>query len=467
MKKTVACMLTAAMLSATVPVFADADKPTLYIAGDSTAQTYRASSNYPQKGWGQVFADYFNDDIIIENRAIGGRSTKRFIDDGRLDKIFEEIKPGDYLFIQFGINDGAKDKPERYTSIEDYKTLLKDRYIGETEKHGAIPVLLTPSPAATWDEENNKFKDTRLDYGAATRELAAETGCKFIDINRILTDTYNSMGKDDVLSGYFVCEPLESVQYPVGTDDHTHLKEKGAKLIAGLIANAIHEYVPELIKYLKGEEVFTDIAGHWAESTIRAAQYSGVVSGIGDGLFAPDAKVTRAEFLKMAMEAAEIPGHAYREGECLDAVQDDWYCYYLQGALDKGLIPQAMTGGTTETVVKVAAEATEEKEAVTAEIMSYTGEFKGNTPITREEMAVIAMNCLSYAAKHSDKEIKTTDTEKKVTDNDISEAYMNTVEAAYSYGLVDGMDDGSFQPKDELTRAQAVTIVARIMDQLK
>ena len=57
MKKAVACVMTAAMLSATVPVFADADKPTLYIAGDSTAQTYDYAKVYPQTGWGQVFAD--------------------------------------------------------------------------------------------------------------------------------------------------------------------------------------------------------------------------------------------------------------------------------------------------------------------------------------------------------------------------------------------------------------------------
>ena len=468
MKKAMAGILTAAILTAAaVPVFAEDDKPTIYIAGDSTAQTYRALSNYPQMGWGQVFADYFNDDIIVENRAIGGRSTKRFIDDGRLDKIYEDIKPGDYLFIQFGINDGAKDKPERYTSVEDYKTLLKDKYIGEIEKRGATPILMTPTAAANWDDEKNEFKDSRLEYGVATRELAAELGCKFIDINRIMTDTYNSMKKEDVLSGYFICEPLESVAYPEGTDDHTHLKEKGARLIAGLIAEAIPEQVPELIKYLKGGEVFTDIGGHWAENTIKSAQYSGIVSGIGNGLFAPDANVTRAEFLKMAMEAAGIPGHAYREGECFDAAQDDWYCYYLQGALDKGLIPQTMTGGKTETAVKVLTEATDEKEAATAEILTYTGEFKGNMPITREEMAVIAMNCLSYAAKHSDKEIKTVSKENSIIDRDITEAYLNTIEAAYSYGLVEGMDDGSFHAKDNLTRAQAVTIISRMAEHLK
>lgn len=447
------------------------EKTTIYIAGDSTAQTYNYTSAYPQTGWGQMFDGYFTDDVTVVNRSIAGRSAKSFNNDGRLDAILTEMHPGDYVFIQFGINDGAVDKPERYISVEDYKTLITEKYIGEVEKRGGIPVLMTASAAAWWDEENNNFMESRQDYADPTREIAEETGCAFIDANRIMTDAWNSMDKDEVLSGYFICEPLESKAYPTGTNDTTHMKSAGAKRVAGLIADAIPECVPELAQYLKGEETFTDIDGHWAEEEINALSYKGLIEGDGSGKFNPDGTVTRAEFLKMAMDAAGIVGHAYREGECLDATNDDWYCYYLQGALDKDLIPLAMIGGSNIKTTKVLSEATEDKEAVTIDINVYqSGSFNGNNPITREEMAVIAMNCLSYAMKNASKPIAFVPFQsdgKGFIDDDIYEEYVNTIEAAYSYGLVNGMGDGTFEPKETLTRAQAAAVVNRLANLLK
>ncbi|MGN1116178.1 MAG: rhamnogalacturonan acetylesterase, partial [Candidatus Ornithomonoglobus sp.] len=164
------------------------EKTTIYIAGDSTAQTYDYTKAYPQTGWGQVFGDYFTDDVVVENRAMAGRSSKSYDNDGRLDKILTEMHPGDYVFIQFGINDGAAAKPERYISVEDYKKLITDKYIGEVKKRGGIPVLLTPTAASWWDEENNCFMESRQDYAEPTREIAEETGIEFIDINDIMTD---------------------------------------------------------------------------------------------------------------------------------------------------------------------------------------------------------------------------------------------------------------------------------------
>lgn len=447
-----------------------AENPTIYIAGDSTAQTYNYETAYPQTGWGQMFSDYFTDEVKIENRAMAGRSSKSYDNDGRLDKILTEMCPGDYVFIQFGINDGAENKPERYISVEDYKKLITEKYMGEVEKRGGIPVLMTASAAGWWDEENNNFMESRQDYADPTREIAEETGCKFIDINRIMTDKWNTMDKNEVLSGYFVCEILESKAYPVGTNDTTHMKEKGAGLTASLVAEAVKTEIPELAQYLKDEEVFTDIDGHWAETYIKALSDKGVIEGDGSGKFKPEDTVTRGEFLKMAMDAAGIVGHAYREGECLDAENNDWYCYYLQGALDKDLIPEKMIDNCeVEKVTKTLAEATEESEAVTVDVNVYTGEFNGDTAITREEMAVIAMNCLSYAIKNSDEEMDITPFPSVVgfVDSDIYEEYVNSIDGAVSYGLVEGMGEGIFAPKDNLTRAQAATVINRLVNLLK
>lgn len=446
-----------------LPAREKAEKPTIYIAGDSTAQTYDYTKVYPQTGWGQVFDEYFNDDIIIENRSMGGRSSKSYNNDGRLDRILTEMHPGDYVFIQFGINDGAENKPERYISVEDYKKLITEKYIGEVEKRGGTPVLMTANAAAWWDEENNCFMESRKDYADPTREIAKETGCKFIDENKIVTDAWNSMDKYSVLSGYFVCEPLESKAYPTGTNDTTHMKAKGAKRVAKLIAEAIPENVPELAKYLKGNETFTDIQGHWAENVIKTLAELDKVSGVGDNKFNPDGTVTRAEFLKMAMDSFGIVGHAYRDGECLDATNDDWYCYYLQGALDKNIIPQEMIENCkVENVTKTLAEATDDKEAVTTDVNVYTGKFDGNKPITREEMAAITFSCKAYTMRNvSDWDnILLADSFKD--SDEIDKKYKKDVMYAHKYGYINGMEDGRFAPKENLTRAQAAVVMSNL-----
>ena len=467
MKTLLAGILTAFLISSATSALADENKPTIYIASDSTAQTYKQSIYYPEIGWGQVFGDLFTDEVVVDNRATGGRSTKRYYDEGRLDKILEVIKPGDYLFVQFGINDGDTRKEDRYISVEDYKKLLKEEYIGEVQKRGAIPILLTASASASWDEENGQFSYSRTKYANATREVAQETGCRMIDINKVMTDTYNTMDKDEVLSGYLICEPLESAQNPAGTDDRTHFKEKGARRVASLIAEQIPVCVPELAQYLKGDESFTDISGHRYEADIRNALENGLINCSGDCKFDPDREVTRGEFLKMAMDAAGIPGHGLRAGECLEATADDPYCYCLQGALDKGLIPLEMTGVVIEPKLMQLSEATEEKEAVTKKIMSYRCGFKSDIPITGEEMAVIAMNCLSYAADNRNKELAFVTDKIDISNSGIPIAYLNKVRQAFFYGLINESESGSFSPKGSVTRAQAIAVANRMAELLR
>jgi len=454
------------------------EKTTIYIAGDSTAQTYDYTKNYPQTGWGQMFGAYFTDEVVIENRSMAGRSLKSYNNDGRLDKILTEMHPGDYVFVQFGINDGAVNKPERYISVEDYKKLMTEKYIGEVVKRGGIPVILTPSAAGWYDDAESRFVESRLDYAIPTAEVAQETGCAFIDINQIMTDAWNAMDKEEVLSGYFVCEMLESKAYPTGTNDTTHMKPKGAKVVAGMVAQAIKTELPELAQYLKGDAAFTDIAGHWGETYIKALASKGLVDGVGDGKFNPDGTVTRAEFLKMAMDAAEIPGHAYRDGECLDATTDDWYCYYLQGALDKNLIPTDMIEDCKyEEVTKTLAEATEDKEAVTETVNVFTGKFDADKPITREEMAVIASLCVIDSIMSEENkapfvhgsESDFIDFEyTRYSDHDeIKNSYLGEVYSMQAAELISGMGDGTFAPKATLTRAQAAVVINKLANLLK
>ena len=455
------------MLFASAPVFAEDHKPTIYIAGDSTAQTYKQSIDNPQRGWGQVFEDYFTTDINVVNRAIGGRSTIRYIREGRLDEIHRIIKPGDFLFVQFGINDATIDTPEKYIDVEGYKALLRDEYIAKTERLGATAILMTPSAGCYYDDKAGRFRDSRIEYAEATRDLASEIGCKFIDINKIMTATYNTMDKDDVISGYLLCEPLESVKAPPGKNDYSHFKEKGARLVCKLITQAIPECVPELTKYIRGDIVFNDMHGHWAEQDVYRALANGFILPDRTGLFRPDDPVTRGEFLKMVMEASQIVTHGFRAGECLEVERDEQYRFYLQGALDKGLIPIEMTNGIMVPVTKTLVEADGENEAVTIDMMSYTCGFRPNWHITKEEMASIAINCLMYAQTQLGKEVSTYYFGGAFNDTDISPWCQGLLDLALSYGLISGDDDGLFHPKEDVTRVQAVMVINRIAEQLQ
>lgn len=208
---------------------------------------------------------------------------------------------------------------------------------------------------------------------------------------------------------------------------------------------------------------FSDISGHWAEPVINALADKGVVNGVSPTAFNPEGTVTRAEFLKMAMETNEIKPVEFRDGECLDALKRDWFCGYLQSALDKGLIPSEMIGGYT---VKVISEKDEDGN-ITSKAF-YNGVFGGNTPITREEMAVITQNTYQYSLNANTMRDMNEALETEFTDSaDISEWALQSIKLACAQGFIEGMDDGSFAPTATATRAQSAAIISRVMDKVK
>lgn len=205
---------------------------------------------------------------------------------------------------------------------------------------------------------------------------------------------------------------------------------------------------------------FTDISGHWAEATINTLADKGVINGITATSFKPEGTVTRAEFLKMAMEASGIKAVAFRVGECLDATAKDWFGGYLQSALDKGLIPSEMISNYSVEVVSK----TDESGNVISKAI-YSGVFLGNLPITREEMASLAQITYQYSLNANTMKNMEKAVELEFTDNDsISEWAIPNVRLACAQGFIMGMDDGTFSPKSTATRAQAAVIISRIMD---
>jgi lysophospholipase L1-like esterase len=123
---------------ATYPV--STGTPTVYVAGDSTVSTYTAAQA-PQEGWGQEIQKFFTSDVVIVNKAIGGESSKSFADQGHLAEILAVIKPGDYLFAQWGINDRSVAGPDRATDpATTFRTYLKQYIDGAQwqERHPGL-----------------------------------------------------------------------------------------------------------------------------------------------------------------------------------------------------------------------------------------------------------------------------------------------------------------------------------------
>jgi len=213
-------------------------KTKIFIAGDSTAQTYNEERDGLIKGWGQMLDCYLNENIEVVNHAIGGRSTNSFIAEGRWDKLLSEVKPGDYVFIQFGHND-ASTRPERHTSYEEYEVNLK-RMVEDVREKDAHPVLLTSLVMRTF--VNGHLTDNRLKgYPAITRKVAKEEEVSLIDVNLKSRDFITMLGDEASKPYYRWVEPGVDPKKPDGLQDDTHMMEKGAKKVAQFVAEGIAE----------------------------------------------------------------------------------------------------------------------------------------------------------------------------------------------------------------------------------
>lgn len=221
------------------------DVTTIFTIGDSLVQTYN-ETYAPQTGWGQTLQNYFDEDkVVVENHALGGRSSGSFMREGRLNEVLVNINPGDYVLIEFGHNDASKQKEDRYVSVEDYKVLLKEQYIRAVEQRGGIPVLVTLVNRNDYDKVTGQFNVSFARYVNAMKEVAAENNANIIDLNAKTVAYFTQLNKtfgigitEAVIFNY--AEPGEySGAYSDGVADNTHLQEYGAKIVAGMVAEGL------------------------------------------------------------------------------------------------------------------------------------------------------------------------------------------------------------------------------------
>ena len=211
--------------------------PRIFWAGDSTVKQNDFTS-YPQCGIGQGFALYVKKEILIVNRAENGRSTKSFINEGRLDFIEENIKTGDYLFIQFGHNDEKPDE-ERYTEPQtSFKENLR-KYINVARNVGAYPLLITPLYRRIFVEGGKLIENTHLDYPQAMIELGEECDVPVIDLCTLSKRLIEKTGDEESKKWFMYFNEGEYPLYPEGKKDNTHLRFEGAVKFAEIIASCI------------------------------------------------------------------------------------------------------------------------------------------------------------------------------------------------------------------------------------
>lgn len=198
---------------------------TLYIAGDSTAARKYADAA-PETGWGMALPFFLRGRLKIANHAMNGRSSKSFVDEGRLAVILETIGPGDRLLIQFAHNDEKSADPTRYTEPwSTYQEYLK-QYVDGARSRGARPVLVTAVERRKFDAEGTALP-THGEYPAAMRSLADAEGVPLLDVQALSLALWQKLGVEET-KAYFNWTATEQ--------DNTHFNPPGAIEVARLVA---------------------------------------------------------------------------------------------------------------------------------------------------------------------------------------------------------------------------------------
>jgi rhamnogalacturonan acetylesterase len=243
------------------PLIADADatpsKPTLFIVGDSTVR----NSTKGQQGWGERIAEHFDlTRINVVNKAIGGRSSRTFITEGRWDEVLRAARPGDFVLIQFGHNDGiAPDDPQRprgtirgtgdetqqivhpHTKqpevVHTYGWYLR-KYVADARARGMTPILCSPIPRLPQRKLSEPLP-AASSYPLWAEQVARAEKAPFIDLHGMILRRYVNHDPAELKSKYF-CDA-----------DNTHTSPAGAAFNAGIVAEGIRKLDGvELAEYL-------------------------------------------------------------------------------------------------------------------------------------------------------------------------------------------------------------------------
>jgi DNA sulfur modification protein DndE len=261
-------------------------KVTIFMIGDSTMADKPLNDN-PERGWGQLFPQYFTGDARIRNYAVNGRSTKSFIREGRWDSVMKYMQKGDWVFIQFGHNDSKSEDTTRYAAPKGaYRDNLV-RFINDTRARGGNPILVTPVMRRKFDE-NGKFVDTHGEYPGVVRALAKEMNVPLIDLHKSSQALIEQTGVEQSKDLFLWIDPKHFKAAAEGKKDDTHFSEYGAASMASLVANELREKKIGLASYLRysahpeklAYELPKIYQPHFKKDTFNIVSYGAVNDGI-------------------------------------------------------------------------------------------------------------------------------------------------------------------------------------------
>lgn len=240
---------------------------TVWIAGDSTV----ANGNTPcPRGWGGAFAPHFGDLVSVRNSAVGGRSVHTWLYEvqtvtdetgecalnrgangepllqPRWQTMLDEMKAGDYLFIQFGINDSSA-TCDRHVGIEAFKAAY-GMMAAEAKQRGAQPIFLTPVSSIACN--GNTARGSRGGFVPATIEAGEEFDVPVIDLHARSVELFQARGFCPVAGGDVSAETTGAVG-DFFCDDHTHFSSAGAIEISDVVVRALVEQQIPLAAYLR------------------------------------------------------------------------------------------------------------------------------------------------------------------------------------------------------------------------
>lgn len=420
------------------------DLPTLYIAGDSTVTDQ--STSYPYHpacsycGWGQMLPLFFKPGICISNHAHSGLTSETFRSEGHYDIVYNLLKPGDFVLIQFAHND---QKLPHLAAYQGYTEKLT-AYIHELRLKGALPILVTPLARNTWRGDGS-YNDLLIDYANACIQISLNEDVPLIDLHQLSRDFIETHGLENSKAYFF-------------PNDYTHTNDYGGLQMASYIATAlkdIHALKPfisdtiekhiasllqtaQIVKLPSPPDdytdktqnshtvVFTDINESPNKNIITSLAAKGIIPD-RETLFRPDDPITRVEVLEWIIKAVGfVPMNVYND-HYSDVIGHEWYAGIVEVAHQNAIVDASLTSN---------------------------GLFHPSMPVTTEELISFLMNSykcrkpLPIALKHT-----------AVALENIAPFAVTAIQSALEVGLL----IFPFDSHEKLTRSQAVCYIQKLI----